>query len=78
MLAELIELGLDVDLLGDMGETPLHVACACDNLDAVKVLIQYGARLDTLSEFNRTPMDIALDRGSLQIQEYLQEHKNRS
>ena len=78
VLAELIELGLDVDALGDMSETPLHVAVACNNLDAVQVLVRYGARLDILSEFNSTPLDKAFDRGHPGILEYLQEHKNRS
>ncbi len=78
VLAELIELGLDVNTLGDMDKTPLHVACACNNLDAVKVLVQFGARLDILSEFNRTPMDNARDCSDLRIYEYLQAHASNT
>jgi uncharacterized protein len=78
IVEELIGLGLDVDTLGDMKETPLHVACACDNFEVVKVLLQYGAKLDPASEFNRTPIDKIKDLGYSTMEEYVKHREKRS
>jgi ankyrin repeat protein len=46
----LIEAGIDINKAGDLGYTPLHVACMKGNLDMVKLLVSKGANLFALSE----------------------------
>jgi len=46
----LIDAGIDVNKAGDLGYTPLHVACMQGNLEMVKPLIDQGADIFALSE----------------------------
>jgi ankyrin repeat protein len=46
----LIDAGIDVDKAGDLGYTPLHVACMRGNIEMVQLLIHNGANLFALSE----------------------------
>ncbi len=46
----LIDAGINVNKAGDLGYTPLHVACMKGNLEMVKLLIDRGADLFALSE----------------------------
>lgn len=46
----LIDAGIDVNKAGDLGYTPLHVACMRGNVEMVKFLIDKGANLFALSE----------------------------
>jgi ankyrin repeat protein len=46
----LIDAGIDVNKAGDLGYTPLHVACMQGNLEMVKFLIDRGANMFALSE----------------------------
>jgi ankyrin repeat protein len=46
----LIAEGIDVNKAGDLGYTPLHVACMRGNVDMVKLLIDSGADLFAMSE----------------------------
>jgi ankyrin repeat protein len=46
----LIEAGIDVNKAGDLGYTPLHVACMQGNVEMVKLLIDKGANMFALSE----------------------------
>lgn len=46
----LIDAGIDVNKAGDLGYTPLHVACMQGNAEMVKLLITSGAELFALSE----------------------------
>jgi ankyrin repeat protein len=46
----LIDAGIDVNKAGDLGYTPLHVACIKGNVEMVKLLIDRGADLFALSE----------------------------
>ena len=46
----LIDAGIDVNKAGDLGYTPLHVACMKGNAEMVKLLIGRGADLFALSE----------------------------
>src|SRR5579864_1584772 len=47
---KLIEAGIDVNKSGDLGCTPLHVACSHGNLEMVKLLLENGADLFALNE----------------------------
>ena len=46
----LIDAGIDVNKAGDLGYTPLHLACIRGNADMVKLLVDSGADLFALSE----------------------------
>jgi ankyrin repeat protein len=46
----LIDAGIDVNKAGDLGYTPLHVACMQGNPDMVQLLIDRGANIFALSE----------------------------
>jgi ankyrin repeat protein len=46
----LIDAGIDISKAGDLGYTPLHVACMEGNIEMVKILAVHGADLFALSE----------------------------
>jgi ankyrin repeat protein len=46
----LIDAGIDLNKTGDLGYTPLHVACIKGNVEMVKLLIDKGANMFALSE----------------------------
>jgi ankyrin repeat protein len=46
----LIDAGIDVNKAGDLGYTPLHLACMQGNFEMVKLLVSKGADLFALSE----------------------------
>jgi len=56
-LEELIQDGSDVNELDwDRGSPPLHFACAAGNLDAIEVLLEYGAEINAQNKHGRTPL----------------------
>ncbi|MEM8657033.1 MAG: ankyrin repeat domain-containing protein [Pseudomonadota bacterium] len=59
----LIEAGADVNAVGDLGYTPLHVAVWRDHPDAVHLLLDAGADPKIRCEEGRTPLDIAQSSG---------------
>lgn len=66
----LIEAGINIDKAGDLGYTPLHVACIAGNFDMVKLLVEKGADLFALSEGD-TPFMTALRGEQGRICEFL-------
>jgi ankyrin repeat protein len=46
----LLDAGIDINKAGDLGYTPLHVACMRGNVEMVRLLIDRGANLFALSE----------------------------
>src|SRR6185312_14076896 len=54
----LIAGGIDVNKAGDLGYTPLHVACMKGNTDMIQLLVESGADLFAMSE-GETPFSIA-------------------
>jgi ankyrin repeat protein len=46
----LINAGIDVNKAGDLGYTPLHIACMQGNAEMVKLLVDGGADVFALSE----------------------------
>ena len=46
----LLDAGIDVNKAGDLGYTPLHVACMKGNLGLVKLLVERGADLFAMAE----------------------------
>lgn len=66
----LIDAGVDVNKAGDLGYTPLHVACMQGTLEMVKLLVNSGADLFALSE-GEPPFTTARVRGQNQICDFL-------
>jgi ankyrin repeat protein len=61
----LISAGANVNAIGDMGETPLHVAISNQNPEMVAALLRAGARDDIRSEFGSTPREKAARLGDV-------------
>ena len=55
----LIGNGTDIDAIGDMGETPLHVAISKNEKRVINALLGAGARMDIVSEFGQTQAEKA-------------------
>lgn len=74
-LARLLQLGVDIDAYSTgihTHATALHHAVDSGSLDAVKVLVEAGAKLDTKDKvYNGTPLDWAEHEGRLEIADYL-------
>jgi ankyrin repeat protein len=66
----LIDAGIDVNKAGDLGYTPLHVACMQGNMELVKLLADNGADLFALSE-GEPPFATARIAGQDQLCELL-------
>ncbi len=58
----LIESGADVNAIGDMGETQLHIAPRKENL-IVRALLGAGAKINIVSEFGVSVLDLANEKG---------------
>ena len=59
----MLENGAPVNAVGDMGESPLHVAITKRDLKVIKALLAAGARTDIVSEFGETPKQKARREG---------------
>ena len=55
----LVELGANVNAVGDMGETPLYVAIRNAEAKTIAALLAAGARTDVMSEFGQSPSQLA-------------------
>lgn len=53
--------GARVDVDADDFNTPLHIACASDSIQAILVLILYGAHVHLRNEQLQTPLDLLHD-----------------
>jgi ankyrin repeat protein len=60
---QLLILGADVACVDNMGATPLHYACGCDEREAIRVLIQHGAYPYAKTSFGERPIAIAVRNG---------------
>ena len=59
----LLESGAKVNAVGDMGETPLHVAVAGGDERIIGLLLKAGASPTIRSEFGDTPFERAKRQG---------------
>jgi ankyrin repeat protein len=73
VLSHLLDLGMDINEMSDMGLpagrsrglfTPLHAAAGADFVDAIVLLLKRGANPDIRSTFGETPLDLAVRRGN--------------
>ena len=58
----LIDNGIDIDAVGEMGETALHAALHQNNKAVIKALLNANARTDIVSEFGKTAADLAREK----------------
>lgn len=56
----LLELGADVNALGEYGWTALHGAAYNGFDEMIQFLVSKGAKMDTMDQFGQTPLSIAL------------------
>ncbi|TVQ84582.1 MAG: ankyrin repeat domain-containing protein [Micavibrio sp.] len=54
----LVELGADINALGDMHYTPLHYAALQGHNDIYDYLLSHGASTELVSQFGTTPLDL--------------------
>ena len=54
-VAMLLGAGIDPNILGDMGYTPLHYAALGKHRKTADLLISFGARPDAINEFGKAP-----------------------
>jgi ankyrin repeat protein len=91
VLPLLVEKGIDINLPGNGGATPLHFACQAKDEGTVKLLLQLGAKPNLQSNVGNTPLGIACQKKSVEIVDILlrvegikllvseqEEHWNRS
>ena len=64
---------LDVNVQGDVGETPLHDAARCGSAQCVQILLEYGARTDILDHAKRTPVSVAMMEDRLEVLHLMKE-----
>ncbi len=51
----LLDAGINPNMVGDMGCTPLHYAAMIRDRDIADLLIRRGARVDAINEFGEIP-----------------------
>ena len=69
--------GTEVDVMDDVGETPLHLAAAAGRTLAVQRLLEHGARVDPPSHHGYTPLHMAARAEKIGAVERLVEHGAR-
>ena len=61
----LIEMGANVDVRGDMNETPLHHVANLGLIETANVLLKKGASIDVVDKFGWTPLHYAAANGKM-------------
>ncbi len=68
---QLDQMGYDVLRVSNSGDNALHLATKKLNLDAIKLLIEYGISFSRTNKAGDTPLHIASSKGHLEICQYL-------
>ncbi|TGL97479.1 hypothetical protein EHQ76_15205 [Leptospira barantonii] len=67
-LAEsILQKGADIDATSNSGSTALHFATFHNDLQAVRFLLERGAKTNLKNQFGKTPFDIAIENDHVQI-----------
>ncbi len=67
IVQDMIEAGLDVNVIGLHGRTALMAAAKFDRLDTVKLLLKNGARIDVKNEAGETALQVAQENSTNEI-----------
>ncbi|HCE59317.1 MAG TPA: hypothetical protein DEQ74_00555 [Wolbachia sp.] len=67
----LLEEGVDVNVKDKHGNTPLHYAAECRQIEVVKYLIEQGADVKIKSKYRSTPLHCAAEWGQIEVVKYL-------
>ena len=70
--------GADINVQGFGGDTPLHSAASCGDVEMAQVLLNYGADVNTRNDTDETPLDHASvcdsEKARDEIMKFLSEH----
>ena len=75
---ELVRLGIDLNLPGGLGNTPVHVAASKGLVDLLKTMVEHGADLFALNESRYTPVMSAALSDQSQAVDFLRSTMKRS
>jgi ankyrin repeat protein len=56
---------VDVNLVNESGNTPLHQASSVDRVGAMEILIKRGANINAVNKWGHTPLTRSIEHGSL-------------
>lgn len=73
VMAVLEQMPEEIDVLGDHGLAPLHLAAKAGREDIAELLIERGADIDRFSALKATPLYFAAERGALGLSRRLLE-----
>jgi hypothetical protein len=74
IIKQLVEKGADINAKDYESNTPLHFACMYGHVEAVRLLIELGAKPDVqASGLGRTPMKIAETNGHTEVVQILKD-----
>lgn len=59
----LINAGANINAIGEMGETPLHIAIRKGSVEIVEALLKASALTSIRSEFGQTAVELAVEKG---------------
>lgn len=68
---DLLTLGADIDVQGDLGLSALHYAVLGEAVEAIQLLLEKGASKEIENEFRETPEQMARVLGYQQIEKLL-------
>ena len=66
----------DVNLLDNVGRTPLHFAAGKNQVKVAKTLLKLGADPNHVDEKRRTPKDVAIEKNSKDVTKLLGKYSN--
>lgn len=67
---------ISIDAQNNLGNTPLHLACECDDLTGAFLLIEHGASTEILNKEQATPLDVCKPHLRRKILDRLQTKPN--